>query len=84
MAFISKCLHHSEILSLSWFVVFLIYFSYLEGSFFPMCVHLLPTQTHTHTHTKIWSDLWFYFSLRKENKNVKRFWISAITMKNIC
>lgn len=30
------------------------------------------------------SDLWSYFSIRKENKNIKRFWILAITMKNIC
>lgn len=48
MALISKCLHHSENLSLSWFVVFLIYFSYLEGYFFSTCVHFLHTQKHTH------------------------------------
>lgn len=62
-----------------WYFWFL--FSYLEGSFVSTCVHFLHTLRHT---KKIWSDLWFYFSLRKENKNVKRFWISAITMKNIC
>lgn len=58
------------------------FFLFRRLFFLYMCP--LSSQTDAHTHKKNWSDLWSYFSLRKENKNVKRFWISAIIMKNIC
>lgn len=63
-----------------WYFWFIFLF---RGIFF---FYICPLSSHTKTHTKkrVWSDLWSYFSLRKENKNVERFWIPAITMKNIC
>lgn len=82
LAFISKCLHHSENLSCPglWYFWFIFLFG---GIFF--FLHMSTFFTHKNTHTqRIWSDLWSYGSLRKENKNVEKFWISAITMKNIC